>query len=68
VLSADYARWMQCAAIRERVDDPVEDIDVPARKMSWHDFKNRTVRLGLYRLRDGWGPLPRVLSARERGG
>jgi hypothetical protein len=53
-LPADYARWMQeCAATRERVGgDPVEEIDVPARKMSWHDFKDGTVRLGLYRLKD----------------
>jgi hypothetical protein len=50
----DYPGWMRdCAAIRERVAaDPVELIDVPARKMSWHDFKERTVRLALYRLND----------------
>lgn len=49
-----YARWMQdCATIRDRVRGaPVEEIDVPARKMSLHDFMNRTVHLGLYRLQD----------------
>jgi hypothetical protein len=52
--SPDYARWMQdCTAIRERVrDDRVEEVDVPAHKMSWNDFKDNTVRLGLYRLKD----------------
>jgi hypothetical protein len=53
-LPSKFARWMQdCTAMRARVrGDAVEEIDVPARKMSWHDFKDRTVRLGLYRLRD----------------
>ena len=49
-----YAGWMQdCASIRARAGgDAVEEIDVPGRKMSWHDFRDRTVRLGVYRLRD----------------
>jgi hypothetical protein len=53
-LPSDYAAWMRaCAAIRERASgDPVETIDVPAHKMAWHDFKDTTVRLALYRLRD----------------
>ena len=52
--SADYAQWMRdCATIRERVaSELVEQIDVPAHKMSWHDFKERSVRLALYRLTD----------------
>jgi hypothetical protein len=53
-LSQDYRRWMDdCSAIRARVaGDPVELIDVPGRKMSWNDFKNPTVPLGLYRVKD----------------
>jgi len=52
--SPDYARWLDdCATMRARVGaDPVEEIDVPARKMSWHAFKQPSVRLGLYRLND----------------
>ena len=52
--SPDYERWLlDCASIRARVEgDAVEEIDVPGRKMSWHDFKGRTVRLALYRLKD----------------
>jgi hypothetical protein len=52
--SPDYARWLQdCAAIRVRVAaGVVEEIEVPARKMAWQDFRERTVRLGLYRLKD----------------
>jgi hypothetical protein len=51
---SDYARWLQtCAAIRARVSvEPIEEIDVPARKMVWFPFKDGSVRLGLYRLRD----------------
>ncbi len=53
-LPAAYAQWLQdCAAIRARVaGTPVEEIDVPAHKMSWHDFKGSTVRLAVYRLTD----------------
>jgi hypothetical protein len=53
-LPSNHAAWMRdCAAIRERASgDPVETIDVPAHKMSWHDFKDATVRLALYRLKD----------------
>jgi len=53
-LPAGYGAWMrECAAMRAHVGgDAVEEIDVPARKMSWHEFKNSSVRLGLYRLSD----------------
>jgi len=53
-LPSNHAAWMRdCAAIRERASgDPVETLDVPAHRMSWHDFKDTTVRLGLYRLKD----------------
>jgi hypothetical protein len=60
--SPDHARWLHdCTAIRERLrGDRVEEIDVPAHKMAWNDFKERTVRVGLYRLKDstlcGVGP------------
>ena len=30
----------------------VERIEVPARKMSWHEFKQHTVPLALYRVTD----------------
>jgi hypothetical protein len=51
-LGADYPRWLrECASIRSRVaGNALEEIEVPARKMSWHEFEERTVRLGLYRL------------------
>jgi hypothetical protein len=54
LFSVGYARWLQdCASIRARVaGDLVEELDVPARKMSWHDFRDSTVRLALYRLKD----------------
>jgi hypothetical protein len=67
---AGYARWLQdCTSIRARVaGDAVEEIDVPARKMSWHDFRDGSVRLALYRLKDAstcaigpWAP-PRHLG------
>jgi len=53
-LSPDYARWWKnCESIRAAVAaDTVERIEVPARKTSWNEFKNRTVPLALYRLRD----------------
>jgi len=53
-LPSNYADWMRsCAAMRARVSsDPVEMIDVPAHKMSWYDFRDATVRLALYRLKD----------------
>jgi len=51
-LPASYGRWLdECAAMRERFGaEPVEQIEVPAHKMSWHDFKERTVRIALFRL------------------
>ena len=51
--SPDYGRWLQyCASMYARVaSDPVEQIDVPARKMAYHDFQAATARLGLYRLK-----------------
>ena len=54
LLSPDYADWMQvCASIRARIDgNAVEEIDVPAHKMTWQDFKESSVRLALYRLND----------------
>ena len=50
-----YERWLeQCATIRSGAKaGAVEEIDVPARKMSWHDFKGPTAHLGLYRIVDG---------------
>ena len=47
-----YPQWLRdCASMRSRVArDAVEEIDVPARKTSWYDFVEPTVRLGLYRL------------------
>jgi hypothetical protein len=53
-LPSDYPAWLRdCAALRERASvDPVETVDVPARKMAWHDFQEPTVRLALYRLGD----------------
>ena len=53
-LAEAYARWMQdCRSISDRLsNDAVEEVDVPARKMSWHDFKDDTLRVGLYRLTD----------------
>jgi hypothetical protein len=50
----EYARWLEeCATMRARIGgDAVEEMEVPARKMSWHAFKHRTVRLGVYRLND----------------
>jgi hypothetical protein len=52
--SPEYEHWMQeCRAIRAAVSDaPVEEIDVPARRMAWDDFKDSIVRLGVYRLKD----------------
>ncbi|HVM97123.1 MAG TPA: glycosyltransferase family 39 protein, partial [Candidatus Acidoferrales bacterium] len=52
--SPDYIHWLQdCAAIRARVaDHVVDEIDVPARRVSWFDFADQTVHLGLYRLSD----------------
>lgn len=49
-----YERWLEeCATIRSRASaQAVEEIDVPARKMSRHDFEEPTARLGLYRLTD----------------
>ena len=53
-LPSDYAGWLQdCAVIRAHVaGHPVEEIDVPAHKMSWHDFKDSGVRLAIYQLTD----------------
>jgi hypothetical protein len=50
--AAMYRRWLDdCSAIRDRVaGSAVEEIDTPARKMSWYEFRDDTVRLGLYRL------------------
>jgi len=49
-----YERWLQdCTAMRVRLAaDVVEQIEVPAHKMSWHEFKESRVQLGLYRLSD----------------
>ena len=54
LLPSNYARWMAGLRVDPRAggSDPVEQIDVPAQKMSWHDFKDSTVRLALYRLKD----------------
>jgi hypothetical protein len=51
-LGAAFPRWLSdCSSLRARLaGDAVEELDVPAHKMSWHDFKQPTVRLGLYRL------------------
>lgn len=48
----DYRHWLGvCAALRAALaGDAVEESDVPAHKMSWNDFRDPTVRLGLYRL------------------
>jgi hypothetical protein len=53
-MRAEHARWIeQCSRIRARVvAGAVEERDVPAHKMAWHDFKEKSVRLGLYRLTD----------------
>lgn len=46
-------RMGDCALIRSQLAaDAVEEIDVPARKFTWHEFAKPTVRLGLYRVRD----------------
>jgi hypothetical protein len=52
--AALYRRWLEdCSAIRAGVaGSAVEELDAPARKMSWYDFREPTVRLGLYRLTD----------------
>ena len=49
-----YGDWLrQCAAMRERLaDHVVKETVVPAHKMAWHDWKDATVRLALYRLPD----------------
>jgi hypothetical protein len=54
LMRAEHARWIeQCSRIRARVvADAVEERDVPAHKMAWHDFTEKSVRLGLYRLTD----------------
>lgn len=63
-LQPGYEEWIrECKLIRERLaPNRVEEIDVPARKMSWHELKDPTVRLGLYRLTDpaicALGPRP----------
>ncbi len=51
-LGEHFPQWLRdCAAIRTRLaGDAVEEIDVPAHKMSWYAFTQPTVRLGLYRL------------------
>ncbi len=51
-LGEEFSRWLSdCSSLRTRLrGDAVEEIDVPAHKMSWHDFTQPTVRLGLYRL------------------
>lgn len=51
---AEYRRWIHdCGSIRARIGgEAVDELEVPARKMSWHDFREGTVRLGLYRLTD----------------
>jgi hypothetical protein len=53
-LPPSYPAWLRdCAAIRSRLGaQAVEEAEVPARKLSWHDFKDPTVRIGLYRLTD----------------
>lgn len=47
-------QWIRdCGLIRNQITaDAVEEIDVPARKFTWHEFANPTVRLGLYRIRE----------------
>lgn len=63
-LQPGYEQWMrECKVIRERLaPNRIEEIDVPARRMSWHELKEPTVRLGLYRLTDpaicALGPRP----------
>ncbi|HVM97780.1 MAG TPA: glycosyltransferase family 39 protein [Candidatus Acidoferrales bacterium] len=49
-----FPRWLvDCRTLRSRLsNNVVEEIEVPARKMSWHNFKEQTVRLGLYKLSD----------------
>jgi hypothetical protein len=58
----EYARWLQdCRSIRSGVSgDMVEEIDVPARAMAWHRFKDTAVGLGLYRLKDSSSCSPNV--------
>lgn len=53
-LGGDYRQWMRdCGAVRSLVQaDLVEQRDVPAHKMSWHDLRDPTVTLAIYRLRD----------------
>lgn len=53
-LSDRYADWLrECAAMRARLQsDVIAELDVPARRMSWHDFAAPRVRLGVYRVRD----------------
>jgi hypothetical protein len=53
-LGQEYAQWIEnCGLVRSRLaSHAVEEIEVPARKMAWHDFANDTVRLGLYRVSD----------------
>jgi hypothetical protein len=44
-------KWSLNGSFRSRVAaDAVEEIEVPARKFTWHEFAHPTVRLGLYRL------------------
>lgn len=52
--SPEYARWLQlCTAMRTTLaSDVVAQTEVRARKMAYHDFKDPTVHLGVYRLRD----------------
>jgi hypothetical protein len=54
-LGEDFPQWLRdCSALRTRLAaDAVEEIDVPAHKMSWYEFTQPTVRLGLYRLPPG---------------
>jgi len=51
-LGSAYAAWLQeCASVRARVGGGMAtEIDVPGRKMSWHEFREPTVRLGIYSL------------------
>jgi hypothetical protein len=51
-LGNDYEGWMRdCNAMRAQLaGSAVEEADVPARKIAWHDFRDLTVHLGLYRL------------------
>jgi hypothetical protein len=53
-LGPGYAEWQrECAATRARLADAaVAEVIVPARKMSWYDYEEPTVRLGLYRVPD----------------